>query len=117
MNKAACTIVSTLVVTVSAFGGFYLLSRPLLRAFGISEYATGVSLLGLLVICTTSALVGTVIGFLLFPAVLRPFTSAEEFWGWIGSSRGIKLPGLDPVLERWAVLLYGPRPHTSHRKR
>jgi hypothetical protein len=115
MTKAACALVSTVVVTLSAFGGFYYLSRPLLRAFGISEYANGIALVGLLVICIGSVLVGTIVGFFLFPLVLRPFTSAEKFWGWIGSARGITLPYLDPLLERWAVLLYGPRPHVGKR--
>jgi hypothetical protein len=117
MNRAACTLVSTVVVTVSAYGGFYFLSRPLSRAFGISEYAHGIALLGVLGICISSVVVGSVVGFFLFPAILRPFISAEDFWGWIGSSRGVTFPCLDPLLERWAALLYGTRPQAHARKR
>jgi hypothetical protein len=116
MNRNACALVSTVVVTASAYAGFYFLSRPLLHAFGISEYAHGVALLGLLAVCIASVVVGSVVGFFLFPAVLRPFTSAEDFWGWIGSSRSITLPYLDPLLERWAAVLYGARPHAHARK-
>lgn len=117
MKRTACALVSTVIVTVSALAGFYFLSRPLLHAFGISEYAHGVALIGLLAICLASVAVGSIVGVFLFPVVLRPFTSAEDFWGWIGSSRGITLPYVDPLLERWAAVLYGSRPDAHARNR
>lgn len=117
MNRTACALLSTVVVTVSAYAGFYFLSHPLLRAFGISEYAHGFALVGLLAICIASVVVGSIVGFFLFPLVLRPFTSAEEFWSWIGSARGVTVPFLDPLLERWAAVLYGARLHSNAPKR
>jgi hypothetical protein len=117
MHRTACALVSSVVVAVSAYGGFHFLTPPLARAFGVSEYAHGIAVVGVLAICISGVLVGTVVGFFLFPAVLRPFTSAEDFWGWVGSSRGITLPYLDPLLERWATALYGARPHAHARKR
>jgi hypothetical protein len=117
MNRNACAVISSAVVTVCAFAAFYFLSRPLLRLFGISEYAHGPAVVGMLVIFVGCVIVGAVIGFFAFPLVLRPFTSSEEFWGWIGSSRGITFPYLDPLLERWAAFLYGERPHAHRRER
>lgn len=116
MKKVVCTLLSALVVTTSAGLGFYFLSRPLLRMFGISEYANGVALIALLAICIASVIAGSLIGIFLFPVVLRPFCSSVDFWGWIGSTPGVALPYLDRLLERWALLLYGPRPSAQMRK-
>ncbi len=109
MKRTFCVLVSSGVVTGSAFACFYWCSRPLLRVFGISEYANGIALIGLLVICVGCVLVGTTVGLFLFPLVLRPFLSSADFWGWIGAERSVTIPFFDPVLERWAGLLYGKR--------
>jgi hypothetical protein len=109
MNRTACGLVSSLIITCSAFAGFYWCSRPLLRMFGVSENANGIALIPFLLICVGSVLLGTVVGLFLFPLALRPFLSPEEFWGWIGAERGVTIPLLDPLLEGWAALLYGKR--------
>ena len=109
MNRKVCGLLSSLVVTCSAFAGFYWCSRPLLRLFNVSEYAHGFALIPFLAICIGSAAIGTIFGLFLFPLVLRPFLSASEFWGWIGAERSVTIPFLDPWLERWATVLYGKR--------
>ena len=117
MNKPVCGLVSSLVVTASAFAGFYWMSRPLLRFFGISEYAHGIAVVYLLLVCIGPVLIGTIVGLFLFPAVLRPFVSPADFWGWIGAERGVKIPLLDPLFEAWAAVLYGSRIHSKHQGR
>jgi hypothetical protein len=114
MNRKICALVSSLVVTGCAFAGFYWCSRPLLQLFGVSEYAQGIGLAPFLLICVGSVLIGTVVGLFLFPVVLRPFLSSANFWGWIDAERGVTIPLLDPLLKRWAVLLYGKRIHANH---
>lgn len=116
MKKVTCTLTSAVVVTTSAGLGFYLLSRPLLRMLGISEYANGVALIGLLAVCIVCVMAGAFIGIFLFPLVLRSFCSPSDFWGWLGSTPGMALPYLDRLLERWMMLLYGPRPVAHGRK-
>lgn len=116
MKKVAYTFTSAVVVTTSAGLGFYLLSRPLLRMFGMSEYANGVALISLLAVCIACVIAGAAIGIFLFPLVLRPFCSSADFWGWIGSTPGMAIPYLDRLLERWTMLLYGPRPVAHVRK-
>ena len=113
MNRNACGLVSSAIVTSSAFAGFFFLSRPLLRLLSISEYARGADVAALLAICILCVLAGTVVGLFIFPVVLRPFVSSSDFWGWIGTERGIKIPYLDSILDRWATLLYGRRPHQN----
>jgi hypothetical protein len=109
MKRTFGVVVSSLVVTGSAFATFYWCSRPLLRIFRISEYANGIALVALLFICIGCVLIGTTVGLFLFPLVLRPFVSPAEFWAWFGRERGVVFPLLNRVLERWAALLYGQR--------
>jgi hypothetical protein len=111
MHRSAYGLISAVVVAASAYAGFYFLSRPLMRALGLSEYATGAASLALIGVCLAAVLVGTIAGFFLFPLVLRPFVSPVDFWSWIGSERGLTIPYLDSSLERWAALLYGARAH------
>jgi hypothetical protein len=111
MNRSAYAIVSSLIVTGSAFAGFYWLARPIGKALGISEFAHGLALIPVLAICIGTVVVGTVVGLFLFPLALRPFVSPTDFWGWIGTAKGVTIPILDPLLERWASLLYGKRIH------
>ena len=109
MNRKVFGRLSSLVVTCSAFAGFYWCSRPLLRLFNVSEYAHGVDLAPFLAICIGSVAIGAIFGLFLFPLLLRPFLSAADFWGWIGAERSVTIPLLDPLLERWASALYGKR--------
>lgn len=113
MNRNACTLISAVIVTASAFAGFYWCSRPLLHYFGISEYAHGIALVALILICIFCVVIGMIVGLFLFPVALRPFLSSAEFWAWIGRERAVTIPLLDPVLERWAVFLYGKRGHVK----
>jgi hypothetical protein len=109
MNKTLYVLASSLVVTGSAFAGFYFLAERIGHFFGLSDYAHGIALLPVLIICVGTALFGIVVGLFLFPLVLRPFVSSVDFWDWIGKERSVRIPLLDPVLERWATLLYGKR--------
>jgi hypothetical protein len=113
MKKITCILLASVVVTVSAFAGFYFISRPLLRYFGVSEYANGAALVPFLMICIGCVVIGAIAGLFLFPVALRPFLSSSEFWLWIRAERKVTVPLLDPVLERWAVQLYGPRSHAK----
>jgi hypothetical protein len=109
VNRTLCVLVATLVVTASAFAGFYFCAQPLGHFFGLSDYASGIKLVPVLVICVGCVLMGTVVGVFLFPLVLRPFVSSSDFWSWIRAERGVRIPVLDPILERRAVLLYAKR--------
>jgi hypothetical protein len=111
MNRIACSLTSMLVVTASAFAGFYWGAPLLLRYFEISENAQGAALLPFLLICIICTLIGLLVGLALYPLILRPMLSSIEFWTWIGGERTLKIPLMSLILERWAVFLYGPRTH------
>src|SRR5271166_4702812 len=115
MKRTLCVLVSSLVVTVCAFGGFFFLAQRLGYFLGISEYASGLALIPLLLICVGTASIGAIVGCFLLPLVLRPFLPSDDFWAWIGAERGVAVPLLDPVLERWAALLYGKRTHNKRQ--
>jgi hypothetical protein len=116
MKRIASLLLASIVVAVSTFAGFFYLSKPLLHYLGISEYAHGAALLPFLVICIGCAAIGMIAGLFLFPVALRPFLSSPEFWHWIRRERNVAIPLLDPLLERWAAQLYGPRNHASKLK-
>lgn len=107
MNRVFYVGVANLCVLGSAFASLYWLAPFALQVFGISEYANGVQLLPLLVICILSVVVGCVFGLFLFPAVLRPFVAPSEFWHWLHKERSVDIPILSPLLNRWSTLLYG----------
>src|SRR5260221_378648 len=107
MNKIAYTVLSMLVVTASAFGGFYWGARPLAKYLHISEFATGFDLFLLLSICVLCSIVGLIAGLFLYPLLLRPISSPEEYWVWAKVRKMVQVPGLSPLLRWWSQLLYG----------
>ncbi len=121
LKQSIYVLVGQLVIAGCGFAGFYILSRPLLHLFGLSEYGVGVVKIALILIFVCSVAIGAIVGMFLFPVVLRPFVTSEEFWNFINAKEQRTTTGLeplmklldplikllDPLMERWAVFLYG----------
>jgi hypothetical protein len=111
MSKLAYTVVSMLIVTASAFGGFYWGARPLAKNLHISEFATGFDLFLLIAICVFCSIIGLIAGLFLYLLILRPISSAAGYWSWAKANKTVQVPVLSQLLQRWTRLLYGdPRP-------
>jgi hypothetical protein len=109
-KQVVYSLVCSLTVTASAYGGFALAGRPTANYFGISEYAVGFPAFLLCIIFLFWVVIGLVVDLFLYPLVLRPFVSSAQYWAWAGSIMGVRVPVLSPVLESWSKTLYGS-PH------
>lgn len=115
MSKIGCSLVSGIVVVVSAYGALQWGAPSLLQYFWISESAQGAALFLLLFVCLACTLGGFVIGLFLYPLVLRPVLAPIEYWAWMDGEQKISIPGLSHILERWSVFVYGPKENKDMR--
>ncbi|MBS0152477.1 MAG: hypothetical protein JSR31_16220 [Nitrospira sp.] len=104
-----CSLVSGVVVAVSAYSVLQWGALSLLQYFGISDAAQGAASFLLLFVFLVCALGGSVIGLFLYPLVLRAVLSPIEYWEWMDGEQKISVPGLSHILERWSVFVYGPK--------
>ena len=109
-TRIVCLVVGNVLVLGCAFGCFYWLAPKLLRVFGISEYAQGASVAGLLAICIGCFLIGGIVGLLLIPVVLRPLVAPSAYWRWVANEPTLNVPIVSPCLSRWSEMAFGKPP-------
>src|SRR5580698_5552732 len=90
-TRFVCLAVANVLVLGCAFGCFYWLAPMLLRVFGISKYAQGASVVGLLAICIGCFLIGGIVGLLLIPKVLRLLVALSTYWSWVANEPSLNI--------------------------
>lgn len=107
MQKASFTILSSLIVTLSAFAGFFWGAQWLVRQLHISEFATGFERLIFLCIYVIGTIGGLIMGLFLYPLVLRQISTSEQYWAWVGGQTKAQVPLLSQLLHWWSKVLFG----------